>query len=133
VGLVDHDQDGAAFGAVAPQVAQHDRGDQGLLVAGGQRAEVNDDAADAFVVNGVENRARLAARPYRVAVDTKVRQAQAEAACLRVIASVQCLDGGGVLAGQEGGQGRVLVAVGDRVQAQRCRLGGGRDLGRVQP
>jgi hypothetical protein len=84
-------------------------------------------------VHGVENRARLAARPYRVAVDTQVRQAPAEAACLRVIASVQCLDGGGVLAGQEGGQGGVLVAVGDRVQAQRCRLGGGRDLGRVQP
>ena len=49
------------------------------------------------------------------------------------VASVQCLDGGSVLAGQEGDQGGVLVAVGDRVQAQRCRLGGGRDLGRVQP
>jgi len=51
-----------------------------------------------------------------VAVDTQVRQAPTEAACLRVIASVQCLDGGSVLAGQKGRQGGVLVAVGDRVQ-----------------
>ena len=50
-------------------------------------------AKDAFVVNGVENGPRLAARPHRVAVDTQVRQAPGEAACLRVIASVQCLPG----------------------------------------
>ena len=84
-------------------------------------------------MNGVENRARLAARPHCVAVDTQVRQAQAEAACLRVIASFQCLDGGSVLAGQKGGQGGVLVAVGDRVQAQRCCLRRRRDVGGVQP
>jgi len=72
VGLVDHDQDRAAFGAPAPQIAQHHGGHQGLLAAGGQRAEVDDDAADALVVNGVEDRAGLTARPYRIAVDAPI-------------------------------------------------------------
>ncbi len=47
--LVNHNQDRAALLAPTPQVAEHRRGDQGLLLARGQRAQVNDNTADALM------------------------------------------------------------------------------------
>ena len=133
VRLVDHDEDRIAFLAPPPQITEHRRGDEGLLLAARQRAQVDDDTADARIVNRVEDRTGLAGSPHRVAVHAEVLDAQAEPYRLRKIVSGQRLYRGRVLAGEHRRQRGVFFPVGDRVQPEGGRLGRRLDVGRVQP
>ena len=61
--LVDHDQHGLAVGAPPPECFEHRlRGDR-LLLAGRQRAEVDDETARVAALDVVDERPRPAARP----------------------------------------------------------------------
>jgi hypothetical protein len=131
VRLVDHDQDRLALVPPPPQVAQHRRGDQGLLLAGRQRAQVDDDAAGALVVHRVQDRAGLAGRPHREAVHAEVADAQGEAALRRSLTVRERLERGSVLALEQSGQDGVFLAIRDRVQPEHTRLRRRIDLGRV--
>jgi hypothetical protein len=101
VRLVDHDEDRIAFLAPPPQVTEHRRGDEGLLLSAGQRAQVDDNTADALIVKRVEDGTRLAGSPHRVPVHAEVLDAQAEPCRLRKVALGQLLHSERVLGGEQ--------------------------------
>ena len=133
MGLIDHDKNRAAVLTPVPQIAEHRRGDQGLLLTGGQRAQVDDDTADRIIMDRVEDRTRLAGGPDRVAVHAQVADPQPEAPSLAPVTAGQRLQRDRVRVREQGGQRGVFLPVGDRIQAERSRLDRRVDLGRVDP
>ena len=117
----------------APQPPEHRRGRERLLLARRERAEVHDQAARPVLLQRVEHRPGLAARPDPVLVQPEVADPRAEPPRLGPVARQQRLQRRRPLLREHRGQLGVLVAVGDRVEPQQRGLGVGPELAQREP
>jgi L-ascorbate metabolism protein UlaG (beta-lactamase superfamily) len=133
VGLVDDHEDRTPLAAALPHAAEHALRDQCLLSAGRQRPGVDDEAAHRRVVERLEQGAGVGARPDTQALEAQVGDPEPETPELGAVRRRELLEALGPRLDEQGAQLRVLLAVGDGVELQQRRLGGGRELAEAQP
>jgi hypothetical protein len=132
VRLVEHSQNRPALQPAVPQASQHGLGDQRLLVARGQRAEVHHQAAHVGVVERAEHRAGVLARPDPPVLDAEVAHAQVQTARLGTVDAGELGEALRPFLSEGRGEFGVLLAVGDRVEPQQRPLGRWIELGEPQ-
>ena len=128
MGFVDDEQHRAPLAPAVPHAAEHALGDQRLLLAGRQRAGVDDEAAHGGIVERVEQRARVGARPHAQLLQAQIAEPEPEPPGLGAIGRRELRQALGPRFGEQGAELRVLLAVGDGIELQQRRLGGGREL-----
>ena len=130
VRLVDDDQDRPTLLAPPPQLAEHGRGGQRLLLSRRQRSEVDHEAAHIVPCELGQHRASLRARPDAPAVQAEVPRAadQLPAGLASALDLLEPVEGQGLTAVRERHELGVLLPVGDRVETERGRLRRGLEL-----
>ena len=121
VRLVDDDQDRPALLAPPPELPEHRRRGERLLLAGCERAEIDDEAAHVVLRQLRQHRRPIGAGPDTPAVEAEVPGAadQPPARAAVALQLLELLEGQRLAAVRERCQLRVLLAVADGVEAER--------------